>query len=84
MPLVLAASTTETFALVLLAILLVGWALYLITNVRRGRREAGAEIELAPNRKPYYTDEELEGPTLERTQLAGFLLVVVVAAGLPA
>ena len=31
----------------------------------------GAEIELAPNRKPYYSDEELEGPKLERTQIFG-------------
>ena len=40
---------------------------------------SGAEIELAPNRKPYYDDEELEGPSLDRALLLGLLLLVVIA-----
>ena len=40
----------------------VGWS----TSSRTGvpaQPELGSEIELAPNRKPYYDDEMLEGPT---------------------
>ena len=50
----------------------------------RARAEVGSEIELAPNRKPYYSDEELEGRSLDRTLTYGLLgLLVVVAVGLP-
>ena len=44
------------------------------------RPELGSEIELAPNRKPYYDDETLEGTRLERVQLIGVLLLVVDAS----
>src|SRR5215203_3220013 len=80
---VLAATTTESFALILLIVLGLGWIIYVASNLRKGRREAGAEIELAPNRKPYYDDEQLEGPKLERTQMLGFLVLIVIAIGLP-
>ena len=47
------------------------------------RKEVGSEIELAANRKPYYDDEMLEGKRLERVQLMGVLLLVVLVIGLP-
>ena len=47
------------------------------------RKELGSEIELAANRKPYYDDEALEGQRLERVQLFGVLLLVVIVIGLP-
>ena len=34
---------------------------YVFVNIRNSRAEVGSEIELAPNRKPYLADEELEG-----------------------
>ena len=40
--------------------------IFILAHVKRGGVAAGAEIELAPNRKPYFDDEELEGPKLER------------------
>ena len=46
--------------------------------MRQGRREAGAEIRLAANRKPYYDDDELEGRKLERTQLLGVAFLAVI------
>ena len=49
----------------------------------RSRSSVGSEIELAPNRKPYFDDETLEGRRLERVQLIGVLLLVVVVIGLP-
>ena len=69
-----------------MAILIVGtlgWILYMLFNLRRAAPEHGSEVELAPNRKPYYEDEELEGPRLERVQLMGFGLLVVIGLGLP-
>jgi mono/diheme cytochrome c family protein len=38
---------------------------------------------LAANRKPYYDDEQLEGPRLERVQLLGLLFLVVITISLP-
>jgi len=76
-------TTTQSFATVLFAVVGIAWAVYLVVNLRRGRKEAGAELELAPNRKPYYDDEYLEGPKLLQTQFLGFLMLVVIAIGLP-
>ena len=42
----------------------------IFANIRKAKPELGNEIETAPNRKPYYTDEELEGPRLDRAALA--------------
>ena len=60
------AVATWGVALFLSAVLLIGWVVYVAINVfgKRGRREVGAELELAPNRRPYYDDEGLEGPRL--------------------
>jgi mono/diheme cytochrome c family protein len=77
------ATSTTTIALIGLAIILFGWVVYGLFNIFGGRKEVGSEIELAPNRRPYYSDEELEGPRLERVQLVGVLLLLVITVGLP-
>ena len=74
---------TTAFAWIIVFILVVGWLVYAVVNVRGGRREAGSEIELAANRKKYYDDEVLEGPKLERTQLLAVLFLVVSVIALP-
>ncbi|HZQ26716.1 MAG TPA: cytochrome c [Acidimicrobiales bacterium] len=59
-------------------------AVYFVLHLRR--RESpppGSEIELAPNRKPYLSDEELEGPRLERAQLFVLAMMAIIAIGLP-
>lgn len=56
---------------------------YAWINVRQGRPEIGSEIELAPNRKPYYSDEELEGKRLDRTLTMGLIGLFVIAITLP-
>lgn len=56
---------------------------YAWINIRQGRGEIGSEIELAPNRKPYYSDEELEGKRLDRTLTMGLIGLFVVAITLP-
>ncbi len=76
-------STTSSIAVVCVVILSLGWVTYAIFNVVAGRKEVGSEIELAANRKPYYDDETLEGPRLERLQLMGVLLLLVIVIALP-
>ena len=50
-------------AVILVVVLVIGVVVYVFVNVRSGQAEVGSEIELAPNRKPYLADEELEGPS---------------------
>ena len=56
---------------------------YAWINIRQSRKEIGSEIELAPNRKPYYSDEELEGKKLDRTLTFGLIGLFVIAITLP-
>jgi mono/diheme cytochrome c family protein len=80
-----AINTEQKLGIAMVVLLVLGWAVYGISYLRR--REApppGSEIELAPNRKPYYDDNALEGPRLTRTLWGAFAMIVVVAVGLPA
>jgi mono/diheme cytochrome c family protein len=74
----------RTVGFVLAAVAIVGFVVYVIVNVvAAGRPEVGSELELAPNRKPYLDDEELEGPKLDRVLTWGLLSLFVFAIGLP-
>ncbi len=77
------ATSTTVIAWIIALALLIGFIVFAAMNARAARPELGSEIELAPNRKPYYTDEVLEGPRLERFQLIAVALLVVCALGLP-
>lgn len=78
------ATVYRTIGLVLFAIVLVAAVAYVLVNVLfAGKAEVGAEIELAPNRKPYYDDEALEGPKLDRALTLGLFTLVILAVGLP-
>ena len=77
------ALNTTAIAWVLFAVILLGWIAYYILNNQSARKELGSEVEMAPNRKPYYDDETLEGPRLERMQLLGVLLLITMVIGLP-
>ena len=77
------ALATTAFAWIVFTVVLVGFLIYAALNQRAARKELGSEIELAPNRKPYYNDEELEGKRLELVQLVGVLLLVVIVIALP-
>jgi mono/diheme cytochrome c family protein len=68
---------------VIAVVLIGGFVIAVIANMRRARPEIGAEIELAANRKPYLSDEELEGKKLDRTLGFALVLLVVVAIALP-
>lgn len=78
----LAVSTTA-IAWLIAVIVGLGWAIYAFLNLRSARSEVGSEIELAANRKPYYDDETLEGPRLERMQVLGVLMLAIIVIGLP-
>lgn len=78
----LAASTTA-IGWVIFWITVAGWIVYYFANRRSAQPELGSEVELAPNRKPYYDDETLEGKRLERVQLFGVLLLALIVVMLP-
>jgi mono/diheme cytochrome c family protein len=79
------AVATWGFALVLGVVLLIAWVIYGLVNAfgKRSHAEVGAELELAPNRKPYYDDEALEGPRMERFQVFGLITLAVIVIALP-
>jgi mono/diheme cytochrome c family protein len=80
---VLAASTVTVVGAVIVSIILIGFVIYIAVNVHTGRAEAGSEVELAPNRKPYLDDEELETSKLDRTLRWALIALVIVGVGLP-
>lgn len=80
---VLAASTVKSIGAVIAVIIGIGFVWYVVANIRAGRDEVASEIELAPNRKPYFDDEGLEGPRLTRALSTGLVLLGVCAVGLP-
>ncbi len=77
------ALNTTAVAWVIFTVVLVGWITYYFLNSAGARKELGSEVEMAPNRKPYYDDEVLEGRRLERMQLLGVLLLATMVIGLP-
>ncbi|MEP1123353.1 MAG: cytochrome c [Ilumatobacter sp.] len=77
------ALTTTSIAGLAFVVILIGFAVYAMFNVRAGRSEVGSEIELAANRKPYYDDDTLEGSRLERMQMIGLACLLVSVIGLP-
>jgi hypothetical protein len=79
----LAASTQRTIGLVILAIVFIGGLVYIYFNIRSARDEIGSEIELASNRKPYLSDEELEGKKLDFALGTSLVLLTITAVTLP-
>jgi mono/diheme cytochrome c family protein len=74
---------TTAIAWVIVTITVIGWVVYYFANRNAARPELGSEVELAPNRRPYYDDETLEGSRLTRVNLIGVLLLVTMVIGLP-
>jgi len=73
--------TTIGWVIVFISVLIA--VVYAFVNIRNGRKELGSEIELAPNRKPYYSDEELEGKKLDRTLTFGLITLMICAVSVP-
>ena len=81
---ILAASTQRNIGFVIAAIVIVGFVLFVFFNLREAHAEIGAEVELAPNRKPYLSDEEFENTKLNRSLFFSLVMLATVAVGLPA
>jgi mono/diheme cytochrome c family protein len=79
----LGTTVQQSVAYVLVAILAAGAVVWLLANLRRAKPEIGAEVELAPNRKPYYDDEGMEGKRLDSFGAWALVSIAVVAVGLP-
>jgi mono/diheme cytochrome c family protein len=77
------ASTASVTGYVIVVLTMLGFAVYVFINLRRARNEAGSELELAPNRKPYHPDEVLEGKVLNRNLAFGLGAIVLISIGLP-
>jgi hypothetical protein len=59
---VIGASTTQrAVGWALAAVVVIGLVIYLVFNLVSGNDEIGSEIELAPNRKPYFAADLLAG-----------------------
>jgi mono/diheme cytochrome c family protein len=78
-----AATNQRAIGWVIFGLSILGFVLYIAINIRQGRKEVGAEVELAANRKPYLPDDELETKKLERSLLFALGMLGLIAVGLP-
>ena len=77
------ATTQRAIGFVILAIVAIGFVVWLVANLRAARAEVGSEIELAANRKPYLDDEELEGKKLNLALFSAAGLLAIIGVALP-
>ena len=82
MTVVLAINTQQKIGLAIAIVAIAGWVVYIFTTTHR-TSEPGSEIELAPNRRPYLSDDALEGPRLDKALIWAMVLLGIVAVGLP-
>lgn len=80
---VVLASAWRSIGFIVGIILIGGFLVAVIANMRKGRAEVGSELVLAANRKPYMADDELETKKLDRTLALGLVLLAVIGITLP-
>ncbi|MDH3295420.1 MAG: hypothetical protein OER95_13955 [Acidimicrobiia bacterium] len=73
----------RAIGLTIATIVFLGFIVAWIRNIVVARGELGSEIELAPNRKEYLSDEELEGPKLDKSLGFALVLLTLLALTLP-
>jgi len=76
-------TTQRAIGYVVITIVFVGGFFFVWTQIRKGRKEVGSEVELAPNRKPYLDDAELETKKLNVALFSAFGLLIVIVVTLP-
>lgn len=76
-------STQRAAGLTVAAFVFIGAAGFVAWQMISARKETGSEVELAPNRKPYFDDEKLESTRLNYALWTSFGLLVVIAVALP-
>ncbi len=84
----LLAATTEgsefrAIGLTVFVLVIVAFFALWIRNIFTARPELGSEIELAPNRKEYLSDEELEGTKLDQSLTFALVMLALLALALP-
>ena len=82
----LAAADTSNFraiGLTVAALVLIAFVAMFVRNMLKARSELGSEIELAPNRKEYLPDEELDGPKLDKALSFALVMLAILAIVLP-
>lgn len=80
---VLLAATQAKLGVAFVVILVLGWAVFLFLSVYKSTEIPGDEAATAPNRRPYFDDEKMEGPRLENAQKAAVGLLLVIVFGMP-
>lgn len=83
MVVVIVAADFRAIGLIIAALVLIAFVALFIRNMLVARPELGSEIELAANRKPYLSDEELEGTKLDRSLTFALVMLVILALALP-
>ncbi len=81
-PVVLAA-TQQKLAAAFVVTLVLGWAVFLFISIRKSGEAPGDEASTAPNRRPYFDDEAMEGRRLEGAQKAAVAMLLIVVFGMP-
>jgi mono/diheme cytochrome c family protein len=79
---VVLATSQGKIGFAVVAILVVGWVVYLVSASRR-TYVPGADLTAAPNRKPYFDDEGMEGKRLTKYLWWAFAMLAISAVGLP-
>ncbi len=77
------AANFRALGLTVAAVVVIAFIAVFIWNVSVAKPELGSEIELAANRKPYLTDEELEGPKLDKALSFALIVLGVCSLALP-
>ena len=78
----LAVTTQQKIGLAIAIVAIVAWFVYIFSTTHKSA-EPGSEIELAPNRRPYMADGEMEGPRLDKGLMWALVFLAVLAVGLP-
>ena len=73
----------QQLGLAIVALSVIGLLVYVALQIKGSGEPPGAEIELAPNRRPYYEDEDMEGRRLDQSLTWALLLLIITGIGLP-
>ncbi len=77
------AANFRAIGLTVAVIVLLGMVVLFVRNVFEARSELGSEIELAPNKKQYFDDSELEGIKLDRSLTFALVVLTLTSIALP-
>ena len=79
----IAQTAVRNVGVVIFAVIIIGFIVYLFFNLLDSKGEGGAEIELAANRKPYFDDDILETRKLDLSLMSCLFLLSVIGIALP-